>query len=286
MRVTLHALLETFLKMKDKVITQISSWEDAVLWLKAQPDQYELVQACFYDDPIQKAAGRYHQSAEWQALKAYLPPPGRMLDIGSGRGISAYAFAKDGWKVDALEPDGSDVVGAGAIKSLAESCALGINVEQTWGEQLPYADATFDLVFGRQVLHHAKDLGALCKEAARVLKPNGMYIFTREHVISKHEDLDLFLENHSLHKLYGGEHAYLQKDYIKAIEASGIRLKAVLNPMESNINLHPQTVGGIKMQISNKTGIPARVIPNVLINLIGSLSNAPGRLYSFIGHKI
>jgi hypothetical protein len=83
------------------------SWEEAVLWLKAQPDQNDLIKACFYDDPLQSAAERYYQSTEWLALRKVLPQVGRVLDIGSGRGISAYAFAKDGWRVDALEPNGS-----------------------------------------------------------------------------------------------------------------------------------------------------------------------------------
>ena len=79
------------------------SWEEAVLWLKAQPDQDDLIKACFYDDPLQSAAERYYLSTEWLAVREELPQIGRVLDIGSGRGISAYAFAKDGWQVDALE---------------------------------------------------------------------------------------------------------------------------------------------------------------------------------------
>lgn len=264
---------------------KLSTWEDAVLWLKAQPDNHELIQACFYDDPLQDAADRYHQSAEWKALKTFLPQPGRVLDIGAGRGIAAYAFAKEGWQVDALEPDKSNVVGAGAIRLLAHSSALDIKVEQTWGEKLPYADATFDLVFGRQVLHHARDLAALCKEAARVLKPNGMYIFTREHVISKPEDLDQFLESHPLHMLYGGEHAYILKEYLDAIEDSGITLTSVLNPIQSNINLYPESIQDVKRRLANKLKLPSFFIPNIALSVYGEIINTPGRLYSFIGQK-
>ncbi len=256
-----------------------------MLWLKAQPDQQELVQACFYDDPLLNAAERYYKCPEWDALRAYLPKSGRVLDIGSGRGISAYAFAKDGWQVDALEPDSSDLVGAGAIRKLAEQSQLNIKIEQTWGEQLPYADSTFDLVYGRQVLHHAKDLKQLCKEAARVLKPNGMFIFTREHVISKKEDLNTFLQAHPLHKLYGGEHAYLLQDYKNAILESGIKLNVVLNPMQSNINLYPETKKDIKHRLASKLKLPRDFIPDIILSMYGVMSNAPGRLYSFIGQK-
>lgn len=262
------------------------SWEEAVLWLKAQPNQDDLINACFYDDPLQSAAKRYYLSTEWLALREELPQIGRVLDIGSGRGISAYAFAKDGWQVDALEPNGSKVVGAGAIRALAKDENLVITVEQTWGEKLPYVDKTFDVVHGRQVLHHAQDLTQLCREAARVLKPNGIFIATREHVISRHEDLPKFLNSHPLHKLYGGEHAYLLKEYKQAIVASGIQLKKVLNPYESDINLYPETQATIKHLIKNKLRVPDFLpIPDFLLTIAAECNHTPGRLYTFIGIK-
>ena len=267
--------------MNDKNI----SWEAAVKLLKSQPNNEILVKDCFYDDPLIDAAERFYKSTEWSAIKKFLPKVGQVLDIGSGRGISAYAFAKDGWQVHALEPDRSDLVGAGAIKKLAADNKLRIKVDQTWGEKLPYSNSTFDLVYGRAVLHHAKDLKQLCKEASRVLKPNGMFIFTREHVISKQEDLNIFLENHPLHNLYGGENAYLLKEYKNAIIESGINLRFVLNPMWSDINLYPDTKKDIKKKIANRLKISSLILPDSLLYLYGALSNTPGRLYSFVGQK-
>src|SRR6266542_1569765 len=51
------------------------TWEEAVLWLRGQPDQVELVRAGYYDDPLTEAAERYRASTEWQALRTFLPPP-------------------------------------------------------------------------------------------------------------------------------------------------------------------------------------------------------------------
>jgi SAM-dependent methyltransferase len=261
------------------------SWEEAVTLLKSEPQYQDLVKACFFDDPLQGAADRYHQSTEWQALKTYLPKLGKVLDIGSGRGISAYAFAKEGWQVNALEPDGSEIVGAGAIKLLAEDNGLNIEIEQTWGEKLPFKDASFDLVHGRQVLHHARDLNLLCKEAARVLKPNGVFIFTREHVISKPEDLRTFLDSHPLHELYGGEHAYMLEEYKVALGSSGLVLKDVLNPMQSDINLYPDTILTYKKRIAKKFMLPSFFVMNFFLKIYGDRLDSPGRLYSFVGHK-
>ncbi|MDD1465621.1 class I SAM-dependent methyltransferase, partial [Dolichospermum sp. ST_sed5] len=173
--------------MSDKMLT----WEEAVQWLRDQPEQQELVQYCYYDDPLESAAERFSHSEEWTALNKLLKPkiPGKVLDIGAGRGISSYAFAKAGCSVTALEPDSSNLVGAGAIHRLAKNTDLSIQVVQDWGETLPFTDNYFDIVYGRAVLHHAQNLKQLCQEAARVLKPGGYFIATREHIISRKEDL-------------------------------------------------------------------------------------------------
>src|SRR5579862_2301134 len=96
------------------------SWEDAVSWLRSQPDKAQLVLECYYDDPPLAAARRYYASGEWQAVRALLGTMrGRALDVGAGRGIASYALARDGFEVTALEPDPSELIGAGAIRALA-----------------------------------------------------------------------------------------------------------------------------------------------------------------------
>jgi SAM-dependent methyltransferase len=261
------------------------TWEEAVLWLKAQPDQVELVQACFYDDPLIKAAERYYASSEWDAVRTLTGPArGRALDVGAGRGISSYALARDGWQVTALEPDPSAVVGAGAITELATASSLPIKVVTDWGENLPFPDASFDLVYGRQILHHARDLSALCAEMARVLKPGGTFLATREHVIFKDSDLALFLAQHPLHWLYGGENAYRLDEYKRAIEHAGIRRVRVLNPWASAVNLHPRTAGDIGALIHARLPfLPAFVFTPLLLRRLGWLLRSPGTNYSFVG---
>jgi SAM-dependent methyltransferase len=268
--------------MKDSPL----SWEEAVLWLKRQPDQTELVRACFFDDPLLAAAERYAASGEWRAVRGLLPaPPGMALDVGAGRGISAFALAQDGWDTFALEPNGSMVVGSGAIRNLGVQADLPIEVVQEWGEKLPFADNHFDVVHCRQVLHHAQDLTQLCCEIGRVLKPGGTFIATREHVISRRKDLGTFLAGHPLHKLYGGENAYLLQEYLDAIRGSGIMLTSVLNPYQSDINLYPESLAGLKHRIAVKLCLPELLIPDIALSWLGSMNNAPGRLFTFLGRK-
>jgi SAM-dependent methyltransferase len=264
-----------------------STWEEAVVWLKSQPDQEPLIKACFFDDPLLDAAKRYYSSSEWQAVRQLLPlPTGRALDIGSGRGISAYALVRDGWVTTALEPDPSRIVGAAAIRELAAESHSSIDVVETWGEALPFEDGSFDVVHARQVLHHARDLRQLCREISRVLKPNGRMIATREHVISRKEDLVEFQKQHPLHHLYGGENAFLLEEYLGAIQDAGIHLTQVLNPFESDINVYPQTLQSVKVLIAKKLRMPSSLrIPNILLSWRGRLTDTPGRLYTFFGFK-
>lgn len=263
------------------------TWEKAVAWLREQPGEQDLVAACFYDDPLLDAAKRFHNCAEWRAVKEFLPSePGKALDMGAGRGIASYALAMDGWQTVALEPDPSNLVGAGAIRSISRETGLEITVVEEWGEKLPFGEATFDAVHARQVLHHSRDLYSLCAEIARVLKPAGVLVATREHVIDRAEDLQVFLDAHPLHRLYGGENAFTLEQYLGAISNAGLAIRQVLNPWASDINLFPATEKDIKKAISAKYHFPfPGLIPAFVLRWMGNHVGNPGRLYSFVGVK-
>jgi SAM-dependent methyltransferase len=152
--------------------------------------------------------------------------------VGAGTGIASYAFARSGAReVVALEPDPSDVIGQGAIRRLVG--ALPIVVEGGWGEALPFADGRFDLVYLRQVLHHARDLDALVRECARVAAPGGVVIATREHVVDDERQLAEFLATHPVHRLAGGEHAFALPAYVAAFRRAGLAPLRVLGPLDS-----------------------------------------------------
>lgn len=262
------------------------SWEAAVERLRADPGANALVRACYYDDPLLVAAQRFFESSEWNATKVLLPPPGRALEIGAGRGIAAYALAREGWHVTALEPDLSAVVGSTAIRGLARDSGLSIEVVETWGESLPFAASSFDMVYCRAVLHHARDLATLCREVARVLRPNGLFVAVREHVISREEDLQTFLDAHPLHRLYGGENAYLLEQYLACIRNAGLEVSSVLGPFSSDINLFPDSKQTVKKRIAARLHLPTGDwIPDAVLSLMDWLAKAPGRHYSFLAGK-
>jgi SAM-dependent methyltransferase len=274
------------------------TWEAAVCWLRNQPDQRQLVLDAFYDDPLISAAKRYFECAEWTAVSRLLQGrTGRALDVGAGRGVASYALGRAGFVVTALEPDPSPIVGAAAIRKLAADANLAIDVVEQFSERLPFADASFDVVFARAVLHHTRDLKRACLEMHRVLKPGGIFIAAREHVISKEADLEKFLEQHPLHHLYGGEHAFLLDRYIEALDDAGFAPVEVLSPLKSSINLFPNTLeslrDGVVAKLSQKlsagllwrTMLGSNAIFEAMLSVAERFDNRPGRLYSFVAHK-
>jgi SAM-dependent methyltransferase len=276
------------------------NWEQSVQWLRRQPDKHDLVIDSYYDDPLVEAARRYNASPEWLAVRELLPKqPGlHALDVGAGRGIASFALSTEGFQVTALEPDGSALVGAQAIRTLAREEHLSINVVQSVSERLPFDDAHFDLVFGRAVLHHTLDLPASCREFFRVLKPGGTFVALREHVISKPQDLNDFLESHPLHFLYGGENAFVLDQYVKSIEGAGFCMDAVLMPLRSPINLAPYTQASFQIELARRASFGWSKLARALAAMLAipscwtlarfileRIDHRAGRLYSFVAHR-
>lgn len=274
------------------------SWEAAVDWLVAQPDQQELVRACYYDRPVEHAAERYWQSHEWRAIRSLLPTVafGSALDVGAGSGISSYALARDGWTVTALEPDPSPRVGAGAIRQIASSLQLPITVIEEFGERIAVDSAAFDVVHARQVLHHARDLPQFCRELFRVLKPGGVLVTTRDHVVSNAAQLPAFLDAHPLHRYYGGENAFRVRDYRDALEAAGFDICQEFGPFDSEINFAPRSLDELRAELEARLARqPGGVLLAALLKsdtvyrfarwLLSRIDRRPGRLFSFVAVK-
>ena len=276
-------------------ITNSHSWEDAVRSLIADPRQTELVEACYFDLPLSGAARRFAESEEWQAMRRLIGTRyGTAVDIGAGNGIVSFALARDGWTAIAIEPDPSDLVGAGAIRQLAAETSVAIDVRSGFGEGLPLKDGEAQLVIARQVLHHARDLPAFAREIARVLAPGGMLVSSRDHVISGPEQLQDFLDHHPLHSLYGGENAFTLAQYRKALRDAGLTLEQEIGSLNSVINYAPFTAETLRAEVARRLG-PARraaelalrpaPVFNAALRVLSAIDRRPGRLVSFVCRK-
>ncbi len=88
-----------------------------------------------------------------------------ILDVGVGLGRLLA-------RLDGLERHGVDI----SFEYLRTARETGVNVAFAKAEDLPYADATFDVLVCTDVLEHVFDLNRCCSEMLRVLRPGGTLI--------------------------------------------------------------------------------------------------------------
>jgi len=104
---------------------------------------------------------------------------GRALEIGAGTGYFTLNLLRAGVIGEAVATD----ISPGMLETLSSSAErLGVDVRTTRCEadRLPFADDSFDLIFGHAVLHHLPDLDAAFAEFWRVLRPGGTLAFCGE----------------------------------------------------------------------------------------------------------
>jgi SAM-dependent methyltransferase len=273
------------------------TWEEAVRWYRAQPDNESAVRENYFDLPVRQAAERFAASEEFAEVRRLLGEGGGepLLDLGAGNGIASYALARAGWRVTALEPDTSAEVGTGAIRLVAQETGLPIRVVEDWGERLPFADESFAAVHARQVLHHASELDSMAAEMARVLRRGGKALVTREHIADDERQLEEFRASHPLHGLYGGESAYPLEHYHEAFRRAGLVVRETWGPLESILNFFPRTEEERQIrlrQIADRSWLRlgrllswSACFRSYQLKRYTQRDNVPGRIYSFLLFK-
>jgi SAM-dependent methyltransferase len=273
--------------------------DEAVRQLRRDPDCADLVRDAYLGRDVADSQRRFAASAEFAAAIDLLGGSVRgrtVVDLGAGTGIAAAAFRAAGaGRVIAIEPDPSDEVGRGAL------IRGGVDAEviDSVGEDLSLASTSVDIVYLRQVLHHASDLDGLVAEVARVLRPGGTFLACREHVVDDEAQLRDFLAAHPIHRLAGGENAFSLDRYQRAIAGAGLVLDRSIGHWESVINAFPTARSDAELATLPTT------LPTISLTQrfgrIGSVAARlgpvrgwewrrlagpqPGRLYTFVAHR-
>lgn len=116
-----------------------------------------------------------------------LPEDPMILDLGSGVGNFVVACRNQGLRAFGVEPDrigqNSSVTALGIASRRLDSAPFAAAV----GEQLPFADSTFDLVVMDQVIEHVANQKCVLTEALRVLKPGGALYVACPNYLRFHE---------------------------------------------------------------------------------------------------
>ena len=127
----------------------------------------------FFDDLDEYRFDKLRYLPEVVDFSAY--PGQQLLEIGCGIGTDLVRFARGGARVTGLD------LAATAIDLARKNFALnGLAPEQLQvgnGEQLPFANHSFDIVYAHGVIQYTANPAALIAEAHRVLRPGGTGIF-------------------------------------------------------------------------------------------------------------
>jgi ubiquinone/menaquinone biosynthesis C-methylase UbiE len=122
--------------------------------------------------------GKSHILADTADVAAALagiavPEGGRALDVATGGGHAALYAARMGWRVTAGDVSAKMLENAG---KLLRDAGFDLEALVFPAEEMPFADATFDLVMVRVAPHHFSSPAKFVAEAARVLKPGGHFL--------------------------------------------------------------------------------------------------------------
>ena len=99
----------------------------------------------------------------------------KVLEIGCGLGELSVLLAKSGAQVTAFDLSPVSVATA-RMRSQLNQVEEAVDLVVAPGESLPFEDESFDVVFGKAILHHL-DVRLGCHDLCRVLKTGGKAAF-------------------------------------------------------------------------------------------------------------
>jgi len=188
----------------------------ATLALKMRLPQHEL-----YERLIARAdaAGLAERRA---ALVAGLS--GHVVEIGCGTGAMFALYAPPITKVSAIEPEPAF---ADRAREAARHTRVPVEVLAGTGEAIPLGDASCDAAVLALVLCSVEDPEAVCREAARVVRPGGS-IRLLEHVRSPRRVAGALM--HAVNPIWlrlNGQGCRLDRDPLAPLERAGFRIEHV-----------------------------------------------------------
>jgi SAM-dependent methyltransferase len=96
-----------------------------------------------------------------------------VLEVGCGSGFAVQLFVEAAARVTAVDLTDWAVE---TTKARLDAFGLRADVQRADGEDLPFADESFDFVFSWGVIHHSSDMEAALGELVRVCRPAGRLV--------------------------------------------------------------------------------------------------------------
>jgi SAM-dependent methyltransferase len=226
-------------------------------WWDANADDYQAEHGAFLGDDRFVWCPEGLDEAEARLLGSDLAGK-RVLEVGAGAaqcsrwlaGQGAHAVASDlsfGQLAHALRIDAGAKAGAAAAAAGATAGPADVPLVQADATRLPFADASFDIVCSAYgAVPFVADSAAVMREAARVLKPGGRWVFSVSHPIrwsfpddpgehgltarDSYFDRRPYVEFDERGLATYAEHHRTLGDRVREIVAAGLRIVDVVEP--------------------------------------------------------
>lgn len=180
----------------------------------------------------------------------------RVLEIGAGAAQGGRALARAGARVVSTDLSTGMLAQAQAIDARLGSA---LPLACCDGARLPFAAESFDIVFTAYgVIPFVADSAAVMREAARVLRPGGRFVFSTSHPIrwafpddpgpggltatSSYFDRSPYVEVDAAGRPLYAEHHRTLGDRVRELTAAGLQLVDLVEP-EWPVD-HDETWGG------------------------------------------
>lgn len=150
---------------------------------------------------------------------------GRVIELGAGTGLNIPHYPPTVHELILTEPDEFMVT---KLQNRLQRESKEIRVFQRPSDQLPFEDGSVDTVVSTLVLCTVPDPDATLKEVARVLKPDGKFLFI-EHVLSEDPGLARWQDKFNRPWSFYAHGCNCNRDTVKVIENSPLHVSKLRN---------------------------------------------------------
>lgn len=184
---------------------------------KGSTVRLNFLEKAFVNSPVRALAQRYDTAVRFRRLAGGIPPGGRALETGCGRGLGAEiildVFGAERVHGFDLDPDMVRLARR-RLDRRGDRARLWVGTAAA----IPAPDGVFDLAFDFAIIHHVIPWRTAVREVFRVLAPGGLF-FAEEYLrdFICHPVLRALLDHPRNDRFTGG-------DFIAELEAAGFRM--------------------------------------------------------------
>jgi ubiquinone/menaquinone biosynthesis C-methylase UbiE len=179
-------------------------------------------------DYVESALHKSGKDLDILVKMAELTGKEKVLDVATGGGHTANAFAPFSKEVVAL--DLTPEMLEAAERFVASNGHTNVTFIQGDAEKMPFGEDSFDVVTCRIAPHHFPDIQAFVSEAARLLKPGGLFLLD-DNVAPELDEWDFFYNKVEKWRDPSHYRAHKKTEWLKLIEGNGFEI-------EQTVGLH------------------------------------------------